>query len=222
MTVPPVTPFTVGPRLLNHDSVVAALRAAYELAGEGTGGRVVVWLQIDTLGQVTEVRLAKRSRLPGLEEQVVGLGYTLRFDPARGGAGAPVPVWVQLPVDFHAGDPSPVRLDTAAWHIPRFVGFARAPQPASPVRAESLWQATVTPVTDRGARGTVVLDVWIGESGKVLAAQVSRPSGRPELDDAVRRWVGVMRFTPPVDSGGQPIDAWVRLPIQIGGAAPPP
>ncbi len=213
--VPPVTPFQSSPRLLSHDSAAGVLRQAYTSAGAYGSGRIIIWLQIDTAGRVREARLAKHSSLPELEDRVVQEALRLRFEPART-AGAPVPVWVQLPVDFHAGEPPRIQLDTTAWHIPRFVGFAQAPRFARPAQAESLLQAIVIPATESGGRGTVVLDIHFSETGEVLAEQVAHSSGHPELDEAVRRWVRSVRFTPTIDSAGRPIDAWVSLPIRVG------
>lgn len=217
VAVPPVTPFAKPPRLLNHDSAAAALQAAYraDSAARLVAGRVIVWLQIDTLGRVAETRLAMLSGLPTLERAMAGLGRSLRFEPARSVSGAPVPAWVQLPAHFYPGDPPGVALDTTAWLIPRFTRFAQAPQMTGPQRVDSLMREIVLPAANRGLYGSVVLDIFLSATGAVLAVQVAESSGHPELDDAVRRWAQAITFTPAIDHAGRPIDAWVSHTIRV-------
>lgn len=219
VAVPPVTPFTRPPRLLNYDSAVSVLEAAYAAGAAGADtarGRLLVWLQLDTLGRVVEFRFPRSGAFPAVEAAVTRLAPGLRFEPARSGSGATVPAWAQLPVDLHAGRAEPVRLDTTAWLIPRFKPLAAALRPANPARAESLLTEMVAPVARTGATGTVTLDLWVDTAGAVREAQLASSSGHARLDEAVKRWARRVAFTPPVDTAGRPTEAWVSLPIRIG------
>lgn len=217
VVVPPVTPFAQPPRLLNFDSAAAVLLAAYRVDSSvrQLPGRVVVWLQIDTLGRVTETRPAVLSGLAAVQQAMTALGPGLRFEPARSGSGAPVPAWVQLPANFHPGDPPRVMLDTTAWLIPRYTRFAQAPQLAERARSDSLMRAIVLPVAHRGLYGSVMLDILLSATGAVLTVQVAESSGHPELDDAVRGWAQSIAFTPALDSSGRPMEAWISHTIRI-------
>jgi periplasmic protein TonB len=66
----------------------------------------------------------------------------------------------------------------------------------------------------RGWEGTVLLRVWIDETGRVTKVEIARSSGHPVLDGAagaaVRRWHGV-----PAKRGGQPAATIELLPVQF-------
>lgn len=219
VSVPPTTPFAEPPRLVNYDSATAVLAAAAATA-ETPGGRLVVWVQVDTAGRTQEVRIPRSGLRPAVERAVTDVARDLRFEPARSASGAPVPVWVQLPVEIGPGSPPSVTLDTAAWLIPRFKPLATPPRTENPTRAESLFHAIVGPALGPGVGGTVVVDLFVDETGRVGAAQTAQSSGNAELDASVKRWVRAVRFTPPIDTAGRPTDAWVSLPIRIGGGSP--
>ena len=216
VAVPPVTPFARPPRLLDYDSAVAVLEAAYAAGGDTASGRLLVWIQLDTLGRIVEFRFPRSGTFPAVEAAVTQQAPGLRFEPARSGSGAPVPAWVQLPVDVRAGNPRPISLDTAAWLIPRFKALAGPLRPANPAEAESLLTAIVAPVARTGATGTVRLDLWVDTTGAVREAQLSSSSGHARLDEAVKRWARRLIFTPPTDTLGRRTEAWVNLPIRIG------
>lgn len=220
VAVPPVTPFARPPRLLNYDSAVSDLRDAYAPGPDATGGRVLFWIQVDTLGRIVEFRFPRSGRFPAVEEAAGRLAPRLRFEPARSGSGAPVPSWVQLPIDVRPGATGVVTLDTAAWLIPRFTPIAASLRPVDPARAESLFAEWVAPVARGGASGTVSVDLWVDTAGAVRVAQLAQSSGHPELDQAVKRWAGAITFTPPIDTAGRPTEAWVNLPIRIGAGTP--
>jgi TonB family protein len=217
VAVPPETPFAEPPRLRDAARAESAFTAAAESLGARGPGRMLLWLQVDTLGRVTESRLARRSSWPALDERALVLAAGFRFEPARSGGG-PVPVWVQLPIDLDtAGRATP---DTTAWRIPRFTPFREPPRIADRAHAESLSRAILAPVARAGAQGTVAVDVYVTATGAVGAVQVAAPSGHPELDRAVRVWVTRLRFTPPIDTAGQPTAAWVQFPVRVASQGP--
>jgi TonB family protein len=63
-----------------------------------------------------------------------------------------------------------------------------------------------------GLETRVVLHVWVDEKGYVREARIARSSGVAELDDAAV-WIGEqMRFKPALFQG-QPVPAWVEVPV---------
>jgi protein TonB len=98
---PTFTPFTVAPSILNRSEVVEAMNAEYPplLRGAGIGGSVVVWMFVNELGKLEEVRLQESSGHRALDEAALNVAETYRFSPARN-RDEPVPVWVQFPITF--------------------------------------------------------------------------------------------------------------------------
>jgi protein TonB len=65
---------------------------------------------------------------------------------------------------------------------------------------------------DGGIGGRVVVWFLIDETGAVRRTQVSRTSGRGELDEAALRVARQMRFTP-AENRGTRVPVWVEIPI---------
>ncbi len=83
------------------------------------------------------------------------------------------------------------------------------PQPTGQVVVhypEELW--------DAGAEGTTLLRLYVRSDGSADSAQVSRSSGFPALDRAAMEGSASLRFTP-ARQRGQPVGAWVRLPVHF-------
>lgn len=98
---PTFTPFTVAPSILNRTEIVAAMNAEYPplLRGAGIGGSVVVYMFVNELGKLEEVRLHKSSGHRALDEAALAVAELYEFSPARN-RDEPVPVWVQFPITF--------------------------------------------------------------------------------------------------------------------------
>lgn len=62
--------------------------------------------------------------------------------------------------------------------------------------------------------GRVLLRVNVSAAGGALAVQLAQSSGHPRLDKAAREAVTRWRFVP-ASRGGEPIDAWVLVPIHF-------
>jgi protein TonB len=65
-----------------------------------------------------------------------------------------------------------------------------------------------------GIEGTVVLWLFIDESGYVRNVKIHKPSGNKALDDAAVRAYKVARFTPAM-SRDRPVKVWVQYPVQF-------
>lgn len=100
---PVLMPFTTAPRATNVAEVRRALEEAYPrlLRDAGIGGVVEVWLFIDTEGRVQEVRVARTSGHPRLDQAALDVAPTYRFTPAMN-RDEVVPVWVSIPIRFEA------------------------------------------------------------------------------------------------------------------------
>ena len=67
---------------------------------------------------------------------------------------------------------------------------------------------------DAGVGGNATVWFLIDEAGVVRRTQVSRTSGRGELDEAALRVARTMRFTP-AENRGTRVPVWVEIPIQF-------
>ena len=99
--------------------------------------------------------------------------------------------------------------------IALFLAAACRPSPVTPPQPtgqsvvlypEELW--------DAGAEGTTLLRLYVLSNGSADSAQVSRSSGFPALDRAAMEGSASLRFTP-ARHRGQPVGAWVRLPVHF-------
>lgn len=94
------TPFDEPPALANPDEIREALgRVAHrfrdELAEDLDTARV--WLFINELGEVPQVRTNRSTGNEKMDAVALGLAASMRFEPARRD-GEPTPVWVSLPI----------------------------------------------------------------------------------------------------------------------------
>jgi TonB family protein len=96
-----VKPYTTAPRLRNGEQVASALQKLYPpgLRDVGIGGTVGLWLFIDERGNVQSRDIRTSSGICELDLAALAVSERMRFDPARLN-GAPVRVWVDIPVVF--------------------------------------------------------------------------------------------------------------------------
>ncbi|MBD8527850.1 energy transducer TonB [Pseudomarimonas arenosa] len=65
----------------------------------------------------------------------------------------------------------------------------------------------------KGLQGTVLLRVLVSKTGSVLDVQIDQGSGHLELDRAARKQVASRWRFQPALRDGQPVEAWVRVPL---------
>lgn len=111
-------------------------------------------------------------------------------------AAAPAPVQAEKVAEAVA-EPEP-------FEQPRFnADYLNNPSPGYPPLSKRLRE-----------EGTVMLRVRVDAEGQAAEVQLRRSSGHPRLDeralDTVNRW----KFLP-ARQGGQPVEAWVIVPIQF-------
>ena len=92
------------PVLQNAGEVGDALRQAYptDLRDAGIGGRVEIWLYIDTSGMVRNTELKTSSGSDVLDAAAADVGATMRFEPAMN-RDQPTDVWVAQWITFQIG-----------------------------------------------------------------------------------------------------------------------
>jgi protein TonB len=99
---PTFTPFTVAPRLRNHDEVARALERNYPplLRDAGIGGSVNMWFFINEEGRVLNTQVNQSSGYPALDEAATKVATMMEFTPAYN-RDKKVQVWVSIPIVFN-------------------------------------------------------------------------------------------------------------------------
>ncbi len=96
-----------------------------------------------------------------------------------------------------------------------FPGCGKKPAPgydAPPVLVNRDEITAALQAVGAGLEARVVLQVLVDEDGSVREARIARSSGVPDLDEAAI-WVGEqMRFKPALFQG-EPVSAWVQVPV---------
>lgn len=82
------------------------------------------------------------------------------------------------------------------------------------VVARELVDAYPPKLRDAGIGGSPFVWFHIDEPGRVVEAEVSRSSGRFELDAAALRVARAMQFSP-AERDGEAVAAWVEIPIRF-------
>jgi TonB family protein len=67
---------------------------------------------------------------------------------------------------------------------------------------------------DAGIGGTVILWVYIDESGTVQKSQVNKTSGYPAMDKAAQDVAGDMQFSPAYNRDKK-TPVWIAIPIEF-------
>lgn len=95
------TPLKAFPRLLNADEVLANLRRYYPESERAANreGDVLALIHIGADGEVSSVDV-RRSAGPAFDEAARKVGKLMRFSPAIGLDGRPVPVALPQPIQF--------------------------------------------------------------------------------------------------------------------------
>ena len=95
------TPMSQQPRLLNRDSVKAAVANAYPAAmrDAGIGGTVTTWMLLNDAGKVVKFQVQKSSGYPMLDQAALKVVPSMRFSAAEL-QGRPIAVWIQVPIVF--------------------------------------------------------------------------------------------------------------------------
>lgn len=91
----------VEPRLKNREEMATLLRRLYPpmLKEAGVGGRVVLWVFVETDGTAGVCQIHQSSGYPALDAAAEQIAEQMRFEPALS-RDKPVGVWISQPIDF--------------------------------------------------------------------------------------------------------------------------
>lgn len=222
---PTFTPMTVRPELLNRADVGSALERNYPplLRDAGIDGRAEVWFYLDTLGAVQRTLIAETSGYPALDSAALAVARVMRFSPAYN-RDERVSVWVRVPIVFTLPKPDggaalqgaqradpPPRADSRREATP----MTKRPELVNrDVVRRELVDAYPPELRDAGIGGSPYVWFHIDERGRVVEAEVSRSSGRFELDAAALQVARVMQFSP-AERDGEVVAVWVEIPIRF-------
>ncbi len=197
-------PYTVAPQLMNSAEIAAALERSYppELREGGIEGTVVLWVQIDTDGDVTRAAVWESSGYGEFDQVATSVASQMRFIPAQSNAG-PVSVSITVPVDFklrRGGDPRP-----------ELVAYDTKPTLRNADEANRVLEA-LYPRNLKTSKigGHTVLWLYIDEDGNVTEHRVKESSGYGEFDRAAELTSRVMEFRP-AQASGQPVGVWSQV-----------
>jgi TonB family protein len=215
---PYFTPYTRKPELTNRGEVSAALIRQYPpwLRMGGVGGTTLLWVFINSNGDVVETQLQKTSGHEALDVAAAKVALIMKFQPAEN-AGTPVDVWIQLPIVFQSNVVPPgTQLDPgtpADMSKPVFTPYTEKPELANRAEVLQALARNYPPLLrDAAIGGTTILWVRVTKDGVVDAARVKEPSDKPGLDQAALIVAKVMRFTP-ARNGNEKVTVWIQLPV---------
>ena len=98
---PCFTPYTKKPELRNRDAVARALVQNYpeDLRDQRIGGTTLLWVLVDESGRVAKAQVKESSGHEAIDRAAIRVATEMLFAPAEN-RGAPVRVWIQLPIVF--------------------------------------------------------------------------------------------------------------------------
>lgn len=100
-TVVSDTFYDMAPGITNPDEIRDLMREEYPplLRDAGIGGRAVLLISVDDMGQVQDASLERGTGHEALDELALELAKMFRFSPAQIG-GRPIPIWVTVPINL--------------------------------------------------------------------------------------------------------------------------
>ncbi|WP_420449902.1 energy transducer TonB [Candidatus Palauibacter sp.] len=203
MEVPPV--------LKNPTEVGAMIVQAYprDLFARGEGGRVEVWVHVDSAGNGTSGAVKTPSEQDALDCAAMQVADVMEYDPALD-RGLPTEAWISEWVEFRPEAVASTALDPGG---PPCEPWDEPPELLNPDDVGRWLERSYPPeLRARGVGGLVVLRLQIGELGEVMAYEVSVSSGHEALDDAAGIVAMNMRYRP-AKRLGRPISVWLGQPI---------
>ncbi|WP_419162443.1 energy transducer TonB [Candidatus Palauibacter sp.] len=177
-----------------------------DLLARGVGGRVEVWVHVDTTGNAGSGEVKTSSGNDDLDCAAMQVGDVMEFEPALN-EGRSARVWTSQWVEFQ---PESAAGKAADPDRPPCEPFDTNPVSLSTDTVVRWLEASYPPrLREQGIGGSVVLWLRVGESGEVLETEVRQSSGHPALDDAAGAVAMNMRFEP-AKRLGRPTAVWVH------------
>lgn len=211
-------PAEVPPVLANATAVQQELLRAYppELLAREVGGRVEVWVHVDTTGNGVSGAVKTSSGNDDLDCAAMQVADVVEYEPALN-QGLPADVWISEWIEFRpeaaAGRPAdPGRPPCEPWDT-------------LPVALETndieRWLAEAYPpeLRARGSGGSTLIWLFVTEDGAALKYEVKESSGYEALDDAAGIVAMNMRFEP-AKRLGRPTGVWVAQRVTFRATVP--
>jgi len=183
-----------------------------DLLARGEGGRVEVWVHVDSAGNGTSGPVKTPSGQDALDCAAMRVADATEYDPALD-QGLPTAAWIAEWVEFRPED-------AAAGTATDLGGPPCEPWDESPAQLNpddfGRWLERLYPpeLVERSVGGSVKLAMLVSELGEVLAYEVRVPSGHEALDAAAGRFAMNARFKP-AKRLGRPISVWVAQSIEF-------
>ena len=215
-------PAEVPPVLVNGAEVQRGVLRLYppDLLAEGVGGRVEIWVRVDTAGRGWSGAVKTSSGDDDLDCAAMRVGDTMEFEPAKN-EDQPAEVWISEWVEFRA--------EAVAQDLVEPGQPPCQPWDTWPVALEAndieRWLAAAFPreVMSGDPEGLTIrstlLALFVEETGAVREYIVEESSGYDALDDAAGVVAMRMRFEP-AKRLGRPTGVWVRQPISFQSLVP--
>lgn len=210
---PPVVPpvYDVAPVLVNDTEVLEEVRDAYppELYAAGIGGRVELWVRVDTAGRAGSRNVRTSSGHDALDCAAMQVARAMRYEPALD-ADEPTAAWITRWVEFEPDPAHPPPADR-----PRCEPFDTPPRLLNrdEVRQRVI-RSYPQDLQNRGVGGTVILMLFVDTSGRVTDHEILESSSVAALDRAAVQVGMMMRFEPGKNLGW-PAGVWVMMPIEF-------
>ena len=179
------------PVIVNHAEILQARRHEYRTTGmmeRGVGDTTGVQILVDTLGRVSDAKVAVSSEDQTVDEAALRVARVHQFEPARN-RGKAVPVWVSLSLSFVPG----------LCDVP--------PQPTRVFFMERL--------NTKGRRGETTVAVFVDERGVVWEARVQTSSGWDVFDQAALEAARKFRYRPGM-TNCEPAEKWTTMMYSMG------
>ena len=216
------TPAEVPPVLVNEEEVRQEVLQAYPrgLLAEGLGGRVEIWVRVDTAGGGWSGTVKTSSGHDDLDCAAMQVGDAMEFEPARN-QGQPAETWVSKWVEFqpeaaNGAVADPNRPPCEPWDtFPVVLNSADIVPLLSAAYPREVMANDIEGVTYR----STVLRLFVEETGRVSEYEVWESSGHEALDDAAGMVAMQLRFEP-ARSLGRPTGVWVSQPVSFESVVP--
>ena len=212
------TPAEVSPVLANAPEVQQEVVRAYppELHEQGVGGRVEVWVYVDSAGRGGSGAVKTSSGNDELDCAAMQVADVMEFEPALN-QGVPADVWSSEWVEFR---PEAAEGRVADPGRPRCEPWDTLPVPLETNEIERWLDEAYPPeLSERGSGGKTLLWLYVTESGEVLKYEIRESSGYAVLDEAAGTVAMNMRFEP-ARRLGLPTGIWVAQPITFRAPVP--
>ena len=216
------TPVEVPPVLVNEDEVRREALRAYPPGPlvDGLGGRVEIWVRVDTAGRGWSGDVKTSSGHDELDCAAMQVGDIMMYEPARN-QGRAAEAWVTEWIEFR---PEAATGGLADPDYPVCVLWDTAPVLLNRDDMRDLLNAAFPrEVMARNTEGVTYrstrLWLFVEETGKVSEYKVGESSGHNALDDAAGVVAMQMQFEP-AKWRGRPVGIWVSQEVSFAFLMP--